>query len=192
MAHAAPKLERCYNKQMLKKSLAWMLAAAFMAIATATCLAQPAPTGPAFVVTVPGYGVVTPNTGILSASFQVAASKTSANQSLPFVVSSSNGALALSASSDCSKPAQSIGAGTPVTLFTCLDTQKVVGGRYVFVLTVRTPPPFVFKFPGGAGNEPKEASAADCTPTPPSVDVPVIVNVTSSSAIGSIKTSVDT
>ena len=169
-------------------SFALVLAATFIT-SKAPCLAQGGSTSPAFVATTPVYGVVGPNTGIISASFQVSAK--SVNQSLSFVVSSSNGALGLSATSDCSQSAPSIGAGTPATLFTCLDTQKIVGGRYVFLLKIRSQQFFLGLGDPGSANKPNDA-ASDCTPTPPVLDVPVVVNVSSSSAVGSIKTSVDT
>jgi len=116
--------------------------------------------GSTFVVVAPTFqGVFGANTGVKSASFSVGA-KVAGNQSSfqPFVASSSDGALALSATSDCAKPASQIGAITPVTLFACLDTQKVVRGTYVFILTVRAPKQFKLgtTVPGGA-TEPQDA-----------------------------------
>src|SRR5260370_30685765 len=75
--------------------------------------------------------------------------------------------MSFSSSSDCSQPGPVIVSSTSSNgLFACLDTQKVVVGRYVFVLTVRSP---LLKLGGSAGNipgsatEPMPAASVDCS-----------------------------
>jgi len=171
---------------MTKILLRCVLVAACVAVEPS--FAQGVPAG-AFVVAAPVFGgVITPNSGVRGSGFTVTA-KPVGNQSSsqPFLVYSSDGALALSSQQDCSKPTSQIGAITPVTLFACLDTQKVVRGTYVFLLTVRAPRPFR---PGGAAGSATERQ--DATPncdaqTGPIPETRVAVTVTVAGA-GAIKT----
>jgi len=172
-----------------KQSFAWMVAAVCMAIQPSFAQPGPAP-AISFVVTSPGFGTVAPNTGIKSASFTVRAfaGKTEV-QGVPFIVFSSNGAVALSFSA-CSGAAPSVKFGTPANLVACLDTQKVVRGNYVFLLTVRYQSLQGFTtVPQGFATQPKDASPVDCTAATTATipDLHVAVNVTVS-ALGGLVT----
>lgn len=163
-----------------------------------------AATGPAFVVTGPITSPVSlaANTGVKNVSFNVAA-KSATQSSIPgvsFQASSSSGVMSFSSSSDCSQPAPVIVSSTSSNgLFACLDTQKVVVGRYVFVLTVRSP---LLKLGGSAGNipgsatEPMPAASVDCSALKASivqtVNLAVVVNVTNGSAAAAIGTNPST
>jgi len=86
-------------------------------------------------VTSPVFPPVTPNMGIISAPFMVRAFSGKNEVTVPFLAFSSNGALGISFSA-CSGAKPSVQFGTPTPLGACLDTAKIVRGRYAFVLTV--------------------------------------------------------
>src|SRR5258708_14113871 len=160
------------NRHMAKTSLGLMLAVACIAVEPSYAQ-TPGPAGTRFVVTAPVFGKLAPNTGIQSAAFTVRPFSGQGEVQVPFVVFSSNGALAVSFSA-CSGAKPSVQFGTPVNLVACIDTQKIVRGNYLFLLTVRYQKQFLGATePIFVTAEPRAASPVDCMP-PTTAALPVV------------------
>jgi hypothetical protein len=169
-------MEILENKLRTESSLRWILAAACLAFATPGFAQQVK-----FVVTGPVFNQLTPNTGFQIAPFTVL---TSTGATVPFVVISSRAALAISSSANAAncvnaKPAFLFGTGqTP--LYACIDTTKLVPGRYAFLLKIRygTTLKGVSVASVATDVSPEDVSPAECTPSGSPPETRVAVNVT--------------